>query len=90
MPPRRVDLFDKFVISICLLWLFGWSALGVFAATDIFWEDRDQHVAAVNTLVVLVGIGGIALIGLWPHRWMLRRRDEPEATKGHGFEVKRR
>jgi hypothetical protein len=90
MPPRRVDVFDKIVIAICLMWLLGWTATGFLLATDFFWAERevDQARFAVNVFVFFAAIGSIALIGLWPHRWLLRR-DEPDEPKGHGFEVRK-
>jgi hypothetical protein len=90
MPPRRVDILDKIVIGICLLWLVGWIATGFLIATEIYWRDRDPVHARRALAVFGVGaaVGSIALIGLWPHRWLLRH-DKPNETKGRAFEVKR-
>ena len=90
MTPRPVNTFDRVVIGICLLWILGWMAAGLLVAAEIYWGRSDAAHArqALAAFGMGAAIGSIALIALWPHRWLLRR-DERQESGGHGFEVKR-
>jgi hypothetical protein len=76
MRHRRLLFADKVIIAICCFWLIGWIGLGAAFAIEVFQRQDLLLQAWRKAAAVLAGfslIGCIALIGLWPHRNLLRR-----------------
>jgi hypothetical protein len=89
MPPGRRTILEIAVIVACLLWLAGWLLFGAIVATDASQVRLGDNQGRKSLAVfgIFAGIGAIALIGLWPHRDLLRGT-RPEQSTSRGFEVK--
>jgi hypothetical protein len=89
MQRSRLTMFDRVVIGMCLLWLTAWTLMGIVLAWDVYTLTLERWSAvqkAATIFSTFTGIGCIALVDLWPHRWLLRR--SKQQSSGHGFEVK--
>lgn len=85
----RLTVVDRVIVGLCLLWLFVWVLIGIVAVVDVYSLTHERGTSlqkAATVFAVFGGIGCIALIGLWPHRWILHRKRHRQT--GRGFEVK--
>ncbi|HEV7300950.1 MAG TPA: hypothetical protein VGN72_16400 [Tepidisphaeraceae bacterium] len=87
MHERRLLFIDKVVVAVCCFWLIGWVLWGLVFAADVFQRQASAMEAwrkAAAVFALFSSIGCIALIGLWPHRDLLRRGKRVE---GNAFVV---
>jgi len=74
---------DRIIVTICLLWLGAWTLLGVYLGVA-YYRSNSLLRNTIAITAVCIGIGCIALIGLWPHRAKLQRK---HISRSRGFEV---
>ena len=75
---------DVFVVILCFCWMILWTVLAAGSALEAV---RSGNALGLPISAVMLGVGAIALIGLWPWRHVLWGRRRVTRERGRRFEV---